>query len=129
MPGKIVFIVSEDPAVRDSLSELVASADLRAETLPAMEAWLEAAEPEPQGCLVLDTGVGDLVEPERLARFASACARIPVLVLIDRGDVPAAVHALKQGAADVLQKPFEDENLVEHIKRAVAEQEDGRATR
>jgi len=57
-----------------------------------MGAWFEAAQPDPQGCLVLDAGAGDLVEPARLARFASACARIPVLVLAERGDVPTAVR-------------------------------------
>lgn len=127
MAGKTVFIVSGDPAVRDSLSPLIASAGLRAEALPSLEAWLETAEPEPQGCLVLDAGV--LVEPERLARFASACARIPVLVLIDRGDVPTAVQVIKQGAAYVLQKPVRDENLLNHIKRAVAGKGEGGATR
>lgn len=120
MAGKTVFILSEDPAVRDSLSDLVASAGLRAETFPSLEEWLEAAEPEPQGCLVLDAGVGDLVERERLAGFATACARIPVLVLTDRGDVPTAVRAMKHGAADVVQKPLGDQSLLERIQRAVA---------
>jgi FixJ family two-component response regulator len=125
MASKTVLIVSKDPAVRDSLSELVASADLHAVTRPCIEASLEAAEPELQGCLVLDAGAGDLVEPERLAGFASACPRIPVLVLIDRGDVPAAVQAIKLGATYVLQKPLGDESLLERIKWAVAGKGDG----
>ena len=54
MACKTVFIVSEDPAVRDSLSRLVASAGLHAMALPSMEAWFETAGPEPCGCLVLD---------------------------------------------------------------------------
>jgi FixJ family two-component response regulator len=118
--GKIVFIVSEDPAVRDSLSEFVASAGLRAETLPSVEAWLEATGPQPEGCLVLDAGAGRLVERERLARFALACARISVLVLVERGDVPTAVRAIKQGAADVLQKPLPPVNLLQRIRWAIA---------
>jgi FixJ family two-component response regulator len=101
---KTIYIISEDSAVRDSLAELVASADLAAATLPSVEAWLATAEPEAEGCLVLDAGA-ELVEPERLARFAAACARIPVLVLIDHGDVPTGVRAIKHGAAEVLQKP------------------------
>jgi FixJ family two-component response regulator len=120
MACKTVFIVSSNPAVRDWLSDLVASVGLRAETVPSMEAWLEAPAAEPQGCLVLDAGVGDLVEPDRLARFATICTRIPVLVLTGRGDVPTAVRAMKYGAADVLQKPFGDQSLLERIKRAVA---------
>jgi two-component system response regulator FixJ len=116
---KAVFIVSQDPALRGWLSELVASAGLRAETFPSLETWIEAAEPEPQGCLVLDAGGGELVEPERLARFGTACTRIPVLVLTDRGDVPTAVRAMKHGAADVLQTSLREANVLERIKRAV----------
>lgn len=127
MACKTVLIVSKDPAVRDSLSELVASAGLRAVARSSIEAPLETAEPELQGCLVLDAGMGNLVAPERLARFAWACPGIPVLVLIDRGDVPAAVQAIKQGATYVLQQPLGDENLLEHIKWAVAGKGDGSA--
>jgi FixJ family two-component response regulator len=120
MASKRVFIVSKDPAVRDSISELLASANLPAETLSSMEAWVDAAGPDPRGCLVLDTGTGELDDPARLARFASACARLPVLVLTDRGDVPMAVQAIKRGATDVLQKPFRGEYLLERIKAAVS---------
>jgi len=119
-----VFIVSADTALRDSVAKLLASAGLRAEILPSLQAWLESAGPEPQGWLVLDAGAGDLVEPAGLARFASACARIPVLVLTERGDVPMAVRAIKYGAVDVLQKPFRDSDLLERIKRAVVENVD-----
>lgn len=125
MVNKTVFIVCEDPAVRDRLAELVATARLRPETLPSMQAWHEAAGTEPPGCLVLDAGGGNLVEPVQLARLAAVCARIPVLVLTDPGDVPTAVHAIKQGAADVLQKPVVHGNLLERIKRLLAVNEIG----
>ncbi len=129
MADKTVFIVSEDLTVRDSLSKLVAAAGLHAETLPSMEVWFETAAPELPDCLVLDASVGDLVEPERLAEFAWACARIPVLVLVHRGAVQTAVQALKHGAMDVLQKPLRAEILLERIKQAVAGEGDEGATR
>jgi two-component system CheB/CheR fusion protein len=128
MAWKTVFIVSRDPALRDWLSELVASAGLHAEPLPSMEAWIEAAEPEPQGCLVLDAGGGELVEPDQLAKFATVCTRIPVLVLTDRSDIATAVRAMKHGAVDVLQKPLGEAKLLERIKRALAGKWDGSAT-
>ena len=124
-----VFIVSDDPAIRDSLSELVASADLTAETFPSLEVWLDAVQSEREGCLLLDTGVRDLTGPERLARFASVCRRRPVLLLIDRGDVPIAVRAIKEGAVDVLEKPVRKEGLLERVKRAAATERDARANR
>jgi len=125
MVCETVIIISENPAVRDSLSELVVSAGLRARALPSVEAWLETAGPETQGCLVLDTCLGDLLDPQQCAQIAAACGRIPVIVVTKRGDVPTAVRALKAGAADVIQKPLQGQNLLERIKRAVARNENG----
>ena len=100
-----VFVVSDDPAIRDSLSELVASAGLTAEIFPSLEVWLDAVQPEREGCLLLDAWVRDLTGPERLERFASVCARRLVLLLIDRGDAPVTVLAIKDGAVSVLENP------------------------
>jgi len=119
------IIISEDPAVRDSLSELVVSAGLRVQVLRSLEAWLETARPENQVCLVLDICPGDLRDPQLCAQFAAACARFPVVVVIDRGDVPTAVRALKAGAADVMEKPLREKDLLERIERAVARNENG----
>ena len=129
MANKTVFIVSEDPAIRDLLSELVVAVGLRAEALPSMEMWFETTAPELPDCLVLDANVSDLVGPERLAEFAWACAKIPVLVLVHRGAVQTAVQALKHGAMDVLQKPLRVEILLERIKQTVAGEGDEGATR
>jgi len=123
-----VFIVSGDAKVRDSLTMLVTAADLCPRALPALDAWIEDAGPEPDGCLVLDAGVNELAGPERLARFASVCARIPVVVLTGRGDITTAVHAVRQGAAYVQQKPYRNETLLEYIKQAVAMQYDRNVT-
>jgi len=125
MACNTVFIISVYPEVRDRLAELVASAGLRARQLSSLETWLEAAGPETEGCLVLDTGAGELLEPGRLASFASICARIPVLVLTERGDVPTAVNAVRHGAVDVLQKPIANRHLLERIQNAVAVKEAG----
>lgn len=117
-----VFIVSGDAAVRDSLTLLVTEAGLHPRSLPTLEDWIETAEEKPSSCLVLDVGVNELTGPERLARFASVCARIPVIVLIDRGDITTAVHALRQGAVNVEQRPYRNETLLEYIKQATATQ-------
>jgi FixJ family two-component response regulator len=124
-----VFVVSDDPAIQDSLSELVASAGLTPEIFPSLEVWLDAVQPERRGCLVLDARARDLTGPERLERFASVCARRPVLLLIDRGDVPVAVRAIKEGAVDVLEKPLRGDDLLERVKRAAATERGARATR
>ena len=123
-----VCIVSGDAAVRDSLTMLVTEAGLCPRSLPALEAWVEDAGPEPRGCLVLDAGLNELTGPERLARFASVCAKIPVVVLTSRGDIATAVHAVRQGAVYVQQRPYRNETLLEHIKQAIASQHDRSVT-
>lgn len=126
MACNTIFIISVYPEVRNRLAELVASAGLRARQLSSLEIWLEEVTgSETEGCLVLDAAVGELLEPGRLASFASICARIPVLVLTERGDVPTAVNAIRHGAVDVLQKPIEHRHLLECIKGAVAAKEAG----
>ena len=120
MEHATVFVASDDSAIRDSLSELVASAGLRTEAFTSLQAWLESVHPERRGCLVLDARAGDFTCPDRLVKFASICTMRPVLLLIDRGDVPLAVRAIKGGAMDVLEKPYRNENLLERIMRAAA---------
>jgi FixJ family two-component response regulator len=118
MSDTTVFVVSDDPAIRDSLSELIVSADLNAEAFSSLEVWLEAVGPGRQGCLVLDARAHDFTGSERLAVLTATCARLPVLFLVDRGDVSVAVRAIKEGAADVLEKPLRDGSLLERINMA-----------
>jgi len=118
MATTTVFVVSGNAAVRDSVSELAASAGLRAEAFAALEAWLAAVPPAQPGCLVLDASARDFACPEHMERFSSICAARPVLLLVDRGDVPVAVRAMREGAVDVLEKPCRDASLLEHLRRA-----------
>jgi FixJ family two-component response regulator len=120
MADTTVFVVSDDPAIRDSLSELIASAGLSAETFAALERWLGAVPSKPRGCLVLNARARDFTDPERLARLTATCARLPVLLLVDRGDVPIAVRGIKAGTADVLEKPLRTATLLERIRMASA---------
>jgi len=118
METATVFVVSEDSAIRDSLSELVASAGLHAEASQSLEKWLEDVPPTRRGCVLLDARALDFTRPEQVASFSAVCAQRPVLLLIDRGDVPVAVRALKGGAVDVLEKPYRDASILERITRA-----------
>ncbi|HQR72784.1 MAG TPA: hypothetical protein PLE54_19470 [Burkholderiaceae bacterium] len=115
-----VFVVSEDTALRESACELMATAGLDAEATMSLESWLAAVPPQRPGCLVLDARERDFREPGQLERFAAICAVRPVLLLIDRGDVPIAVLALKRGAVDVLEKPWRAESLLDRIRQVAA---------
>lgn len=114
-----VFVVDDDAAVRDSIQELVESVGLQAEGYDSALAFLDAFEPRRPGCLVLDVrmaGMSGLVLQERLKELE---ARIPVIIITGHADVPMAVHALKAGAVDFVQKPYRDQLLLDSINKAL----------
>jgi two-component system response regulator FixJ len=121
--AETVFVVSDDPAIRDSIAELAASAGLQSETFVSLQAWLNAAAPKRGGCLVLDAAAVDTACLARLTELSVAGQ--PVLLLVDRGDVPIAVRAIKLGAMDVLEKPYRNVTLLESIKRLAARASNG----
>jgi two-component system, LuxR family, response regulator FixJ len=119
MTGPIVFIVSEDAPVRQSVTALVESASLRAVTFPTVQALLDAKTPESCSCLVFYARNSTLGEPAQQARLAAACAARPGILITERGDVSTAVHALKAGITDVVQKPYRDRDLLERIVKVL----------
>jgi len=119
MGRPVVFVVSADAAVSDSVKNLVESAGLPAETFRSLQIFLDTVEPGLRGCLVLDTYVGDLRDPQWQSRLAAAYTLMPGLLIADRGDVQTAVLAVKAGAVDVVQKPYRDENLLGSINKAL----------
>lgn len=119
MAPDTVFVVSDDAAIRDSCSELLAAAGLPVEALRCSDSWLGGIPPARRGIVVLDAGSFGLDHPQRAAWFAAECARRPVLLLIDRGDVPMAVLAMKCGSA-VVEKPCRGAALLEAIQAANA---------
>jgi two-component system response regulator FixJ len=119
MASATVFVVSGDPAVRDSLAELLGSAGLRATTFDSLEQWRGAVPPEQPGCLILDARVSEVTGPEHPEGLARICAMRPVLMLIDRGDVPIAVRAIREGAVDVLEKPYREQILLARVGMAL----------
>jgi len=119
MEEQTVFIVDDDAAVRDSIQELVESVGLRAESHSSGQAFLASYQPQRSGCLVLDVrmaGMSGLVLQERLNELG---ARIPVIIITGHGDVPMAVHALKGGAVDFVQKPYRNQLLLDSINNAL----------
>jgi len=119
MEEQTVFIVDDDAAVRDSIQELVESVGLRAESHCSGQAFLASYQPQRSGCLVLDVrmaGMSGLVLQEKLNELG---ARIPVIIITGHGDVPMAVHALKAGAVDFVQKPYRHQLLLDSINNAL----------
>ncbi|MHB0951199.1 MAG: response regulator transcription factor [Allorhizobium sp.] len=110
-----VYLVDDDPAIRDSLSFLFMSRQMRAVSFDSGEALLEALPLEGCACIVLDMRMGALSGLETFNRLKEAGCNAPVIFLTGHGDVPVAVEALKSGAADFIEKPFNDNQLVNTV--------------
>ncbi|MEO5336143.1 MAG: response regulator [Magnetospirillum sp. WYHS-4] len=115
-----VHIVDDDEAIRDSLTWLLSSRGLEAEAHPSAEAFLARQEPA-AGCLVLDIRMEGMSGLDLFDRIRDRGCRLPVIFLTGHGDVPIAVQALKKGAFDFVEKPFNDNDLVDKVIEALAQ--------
>ncbi|MGB8933214.1 MAG: response regulator [Anaeromyxobacteraceae bacterium] len=123
MSAPAVHVVDDDDAIRDALSWLLKTRGLSARAWPSAEAFLADWSGTMRGCVVLDVrmeGMGGVALFERLASLGS---RLPVIFLTGHGDVPLAVSALKGGAFDFVEKPFNDNDLVDRIVAAMKQEE------
>lgn len=114
----LVYVVDDDDAFRDSLRWLLESAGYRVAAFASAERFLEACRPGTGACLVLDVrmpGLSGLELQEELNRRGHA---IPTIFVTGHGDVPMAVSAVKHGAFDFIEKPFNDEALLALIGKA-----------
>jgi FixJ family two-component response regulator len=115
-----VYIVDDDPAVRDALRLLMQAADLPVETFAAAGDFLGSLGDDRAGCLVLDVRMPEIDGLDLQRRLAERGSRMPIIILTGHGDVPTAVRALRSGALDFIQKPFESRYLLERVREAIA---------
>jgi FixJ family two-component response regulator len=123
----IVFVVDDDEAVRDALSVHLDLAGLRVPRFAPARAFLAAIDPDQGGCAVVDIRMPDQdglsLQQEMIRRGLT----LPVIIITGHGDVAAAVTAFRAGAVDFLQKPFDEDQLIERIREAI--ERDRRARR
>ena len=117
--NKLVCVVDDDQSVRRSLGRLLKSAGYAAETFSSAEDYLAREIFEGSICLVLDVRMPGLKGPvlQEALEKRGACEQI--VFLTGHGDVPTATRAMKKGAVDFLTKPFDDEELIEAVRRAL----------
>lgn len=118
--GASVQIVDDEEAIRDSLAWLLMSRGIPSRVYASGEAFLEAWSPNLRGIIILDIRMEGLSGIEVLDRLISQGARQPIVILSGHGDVPAAVAALKTGAVDFLEKPFNDNQMVDRVIELLA---------
>jgi two-component system response regulator DctR len=118
-----VHVVDDDGAIRDALAWLLGSRGLAASTWPSAEAFLAGHDPCQPGCLVLDIRMDGMSGVELFDALKAAGSTLPVIFLTGHGDVPLAVAALKKGAFDFVEKPFNDNQLVDLVLEALRRDE------
>ena len=116
-----VFIVDDDQGVRESVRILMRSIGAESEAFPSAQDFLDAYDPAKPGCLVLDVRMPGMSGLELQEQLASLGSTLPIIFITAHGDVPMAVEAVKAGAMDFVQKPFRDQELIDKIQVALAE--------
>jgi two-component system, LuxR family, response regulator FixJ len=120
MTDAIVSIIDDDPDVRDSLRSLLESAGIKVRAFDSAKKVLDDPTLSQSGCLIADIRMPDmdgLTLQEELVRRQIG---LPVIVVTGHGDVPLAVRAMRAGAVDFLEKPFDDELLLDSVRRALS---------
>jgi len=114
-----VFIVDDDADVRESLGALLESAGFKVALFDSARAFLEVFKSQTGACLLTDIRMPGMDGLELQANLVERGVRIPVIVMTGHGDVPLAVKAMKAGAVDFLEKPFDDRTLIASIENAL----------
>ncbi|MBA8903146.1 response regulator FixJ [Phyllobacterium sp. P30BS-XVII] len=116
----IVHIVDDEEAVRKSLAFLLTMAGYAVRLHESATAFLVSAPSLGNGCLITDLRMPDMSGVELLRELQAAAIEIPSIVITGHGDVPMAVEAMKAGALDFIEKPFEEQTLIDAIERAAS---------
>jgi two-component system response regulator FixJ len=123
MTGQTVHVIEDDCAVRESLDLLLRSAGLTPRLHPSAQDFLDC-RPAADGCVVTDIRMADMTGIELLAEMKNRRINLPAVVMTAFADVPVAVKAMKLGAVDFIEKPFDDELMVGSIRAALARNAD-----
>jgi two-component system response regulator FixJ len=113
-----VFIIDDDAAMRDSLEFLLGTAGFAVTPFVSAAQFLQALPDLGFGCVVTDIRMPEIDGIELLKRLKTTSTRLPVVIMTGHGDVPLAVEAMKLGALDFLEKPFEDERMIKTLRTA-----------
>ncbi len=114
-----VFIVDDDPAVRDALSWMIGTLQHPVETFESAQAFLDVYDAEKPGCLVLDVRLPGMSGLQLQQKLKEENIQLPVIIITGHGDVPMAVRAMQTGALNFFEKPFRDQEVLDCIQEAL----------
>jgi two-component system response regulator FixJ len=119
-----VFVVDDDEAVRESLAILLQASGFRVEAFASAEAFLAAHDRGRPGCVLIDVRMPGMDGLELQRALKARDVGLPAIVVTGHGDVPLAVQAMKQGAIDFIEKPYDESTLLAAVRRGLALAED-----
>jgi FixJ family two-component response regulator len=120
MRDKTVFVVDDDQAVARSLRWLLETVQLRVETFATAQSFLDNYRSSTPGCLILDVRMPGMSGLDLQERLKAQQIHLPIIFITGHGDVQMAVRAVKAGAFDFIEKPFNDQDLLDRIHKAIA---------
>ena len=115
----IVHVIDDDDAARDSLAFLFESADIAVRSYASAAAFLAVAPSLSHGCIVTDVRMPEINGIEMLKRLKAKGIGLPVIVITGHADIALAVEAMKSGAVDFMEKPFDDEAMLRAVRAAL----------
>jgi FixJ family two-component response regulator len=125
----IVFVVDDDPLVRESLEDLLNSAGFTVQTFGSATEFIRSKRPDVAACLILDVELPDLTGLDLQAELVKSGFAVPIVFLTGHGDIPMSVRAMKAGAVEFLTKPLRKEVLFDAVREALARDGEGRKQR
>ena len=129
MTPPTVFIVDDDPSFRDSLQFLLESVGLGVRIFSSAQDFLDGAAPEAPGCLLLDVRMPGMSGLDLQHELAEAEISLPIIFITGHGTVPMSVRAMKAGAVDFLEKPFDEQDLLNAVSQAIEQDRKDRLER
>jgi two-component system response regulator FixJ len=121
---RVVYVIDDDEGLRESLAFLLRSAALEVKSFDSAKAFLDVLPDAALGCVITDVRMPDMNGIELLRRLKELKTGVPVIVITGHGDIALAVEAMKIGAADFFEKPFDDDLLLASVRAALRQQED-----
>ncbi len=115
----VVFVVDDDPSVREAIKSLMGSVALAVETFASAQEFLRSKRPDVPSCLVLDVRMRGLSGLDLQEEMAKSNLQIPIIFISGHGDIAMSVRAMKAGAVEFLTKPFRDQDLLDAIQQAL----------
>jgi len=115
----VVYIIDDDPSVREAISDLIRSVGVRVRSFSSAQEFLQSQRDDVPGCLILDVRLPGLSGLDLQTELSSAGVQIPIIFITGFGDVPMTVRAMKAGALEFLTKPFREQELLDAVQKSL----------